>query len=119
MNDSDPACKIASPTDAATSGGAAANGLTLVCGGPVPVTDHRPAANEQNDQGRRGVYLRRHQARVIEDDNLLVVEFLGDAAHPTVVAPPVLPRPPAWQAVLRWGASLPIRALKILRAARS
>ena len=61
---------------------------------------------------RRGVYLRRHNARVIEDGNLLVVEFLDSEA--VASARPGL-HLPAWQVALRWGASLPARTLELLR----
>ncbi len=52
----------------------------------------------------RGVYLRRHHARVIEDGNLLVVEFLDNERRPRGSGPDVRPR--VWQAAGTWGAAL-------------
>jgi len=67
--------------------------------------------------GRRGVYLRRHHARVIEDGNLLVVEFLdhergaGSAAAGRPVPVPDL----YWPAARTWAASLSAVARALLR----
>lgn len=62
----------------------------------------------------RGVYLRRYHARVIEDGNLLIVEFL-DNERPRP-CPDDVRVPACWHLTRTWGASLAVLARTILRS---
>ncbi len=69
--------------------------------------------------GARGRYLPRHRARIVERDNLLLVEFLEP---PTASVGALLRRRPlpavnlpAWHIVLLWGVSLSALTLELLR----
>lgn len=71
-------------------------------------------------EGVRGRYLPRHRARIIERDNLLLVEFLepptasaGAHRYDPRATPPL--KLPAWHVALLWGVSLSALTLELLR----
>ena len=80
------------------------------------------AAAPRAAAGARGRYLPRHRARIIERDNLLLVEFL-EPPLPSLPPPPMRRRHaaapalplPAWHVALLWGVSLSALTLELLR----